>query len=205
MTCLARMYKLPSLLCLAVALVVSLAGYPQVIGLTGAPDRSVDYDRLARIDTLVNGYISRGWLNGAVTIVVKDNQLIQYKGYGFSDKEAGRPMKKDDLFRIASQTKAVVSMGIMILYEEGKLTLDEPISDFIPAFLHPRVLDTFNEKDTTYTTIAAGREITFRDLLTHTSGLDYPGIGSDKMKAIYMKAGIPSGLGNPAYSLRERI
>ncbi|MHA4806540.1 serine hydrolase domain-containing protein [Flavitalea flava] len=183
----------------------SLTGSSQTITLNEAPNRNVDYSRLARIDTLINSYLEKGWLNGVVTIVVKDNQLIQYKGYGFSDLENKKPMRKDDLFRIASQTKALVSVGIMTLYEEGKFYLDEPISDFIPEFAHTAVLDTFHAKDSTYTTIPAKRGITFRDLLTHTSGIDYAGIGSDKMKAIYAKAGIPSGLGVIDADLKERM
>jgi CubicO group peptidase (beta-lactamase class C family) len=73
--------------------------------------------------------------------------------------------------------------------------LDEPISDFIPEFKNPVVLDKYNAADTTYTTVPAKREITFRDLLTHSSGIDYADIGSDNMSAIYAKAGVPSGLG----------
>lgn len=194
-------------LVIAIPLFLTLPGrsLSQTIALNDAPNRNVDYTRLARIDTLVNGYLEKGWLNGAVTIVIKDNQLIQYKGYGFSDLENKKPMRKDDLFRIASQTKALVSAGIMTLYEEGKFYLDEPISDFIPEFAHTAVLDTFNAKDSTYTTLPAKRGITFRDLLTHTSGIDYPGIGSDKMKAIYSKAGISSGLGVVDADLKERM
>jgi CubicO group peptidase (beta-lactamase class C family) len=104
-------------------------------------------------------------------------------------------MQKDQIFRIMSQTKAITSVGIMILYEQGKLLLDEPVSDFIPEFKNPVVLDKFNDADTTYTTVPAKREITFRDLLTHTSGLDYTDIGSSKVQAIYTKNHIPSGLG----------
>jgi len=182
-----------------------LTGYGQAIEPATASNKNMDYTRLARIDTLVNGYIGRGWLNGAVTLVVKDNQVVQYKAYGFSDIEAKKVMHKDDLFRLASQTKALVCTAIMILYEEGKFYLDEPVSDFIPAFSHPQVLDTYNAGDTTYTTIPAKREISFRDLLTHTSGLDYPGIGSDKMKAIYAKAMIPGGLGVIDADLKERV
>jgi len=189
--------------CLAILL--SLAGSAQTIASSGPPDKSVDYDRLSRIDGLINDYIAKGWLNGVVTIVVKDNQVVQYKGYGYADKESRKPMRKDDLFRIASQTKAVVSVGLMTLYEEGKFFLDEPISDFIPAFKHPRLLDTFNAADSSYTTVPAKKEISFRDLLTHTSGLDYPGIGSEKMKAIYAKAGISPGLGDVHADLRERM
>jgi CubicO group peptidase (beta-lactamase class C family) len=82
-----------------------------------------------------------------------------------------------------------------MLYEEGKFLLDEPIADFIPEFRHLNVIAKYNWSDTTYTTVPAKREITFRDLLTHTSGIGYPDIGNDSMNAIYAKAKIPSGLG----------
>jgi len=169
------------------------------------PDASVDPARLARIDTVIKGYIDKGWVNGVVTLVIHDGHVVQYKGYGYADKEAGKRMRPDDLFRIASQTKAIVSVGLMRLFEQGKFYLDEPVADILPAFRHMVVLDKFNEADSSYTTVPAKREITFRDLLTHTSGLDYPGIGSPSMKAIYAKAGIPSGLGVFDYSLRERM
>ena len=167
----------------------------QVIEKNGKSNPSVDYDRLARIDNLVNDYIKKDWVKAVVTIVVKDNQLIQYKGYGFADAETKKPMPNDAIFRIMSQTKAITSTGILMLYEEGKLMLDEPIADFIPEFRHPVVLDKYHAADTTYTTVPAKRDITFRDLLTHTSGIDYADIGSDNMNAIYAKAGVPSGLG----------
>ncbi len=167
--------------------------------------RNVDYSRLNRIDTLVNDYLNKGWVKGAVTMVIKDGHVVQYKGYGFADAEAHRPMEKDELFRIASQTKAIVSVALMQLFEQGKFMLDEPIADFLPAFGKTRVLDKFTAADTSYTTVPINRPITFRDLFTHTSGLDYPSIGSKEMRAIYAKAGIPSGLGNIPDNLRERI
>ena len=160
---------------------------------TSAKNSHINYERLAKIDGMVNEYVNKHWINGAVTIVVKDNQLVQYKGYGFADADAKTPMQKDEIFRIASQTKAITAVGIMILYEQGKLLLDEPVSDFIPEYKNQVVLDKFNAADSSYTTVPAKREITFRDLLTHTSGLDYPGIGSENMKAIYAKAGIAAG------------
>ena len=168
-------------------------------------NNAVDYNKLSRIDNLVNDYINKNWLTGAVSIVIKDNQVVQYKGYGYADVDSKKPMQKDQIFRIASQTKAITSVGIMILYEQGKLLLDEPISDFIPEFKHPLVLDKFNDADTSYTTVPANREITFRDLLTHTSGIDYADIGSAKMKAIYAKNHIPSGLGDFDASLLEKM
>lgn len=172
---------------------------------TNAKNNAVDYEKLAKIDGLVNDYISKNWLTGAVSIVIKDNQIVQYKSYGYADAASKKPMKNDAIFRIMSQTKAITSAGIMILYEQGKLLLDEPISDFIPEFKNPVVLDKFNEADTTYTTIPAKREITFRDLLTHTSGLDYTDIGSSKVQAIYTKNHIPSGLGYFDANLLERM
>lgn len=168
-------------------------------------NNSVDYKQLARIDEVVNEYIKNGWLRGAVAIIVKDNQLVQYKGYGYADYDSKKPMQKDQIFRIMSQTKAITSVGIMILYEQGKLLLDEPISKFIPEFKNPVVLDKFNDADTTYTTVPANREITFRDLLTHTSGIDYTDIGGSKVKAIYTKNKIPSGLGYFDADLLERM
>ena len=168
-------------------------------------NNSVDYKKLAMIDGLVNGYIDKNWLTGAVSIVIKDNMVVQYKGYGYADADTKKPMRKDQIFRIMSQTKAITSAGVMILYEQGKLLLDEPVSDFIPEFKSPVVLDKFNDADTTYTTVPAKREITFRDLLTHTSGLDYTDIGSSKVQAIYTKNHIPSGLGYFDASLLEKM
>ena len=168
-------------------------------------NKTVDYKKLDAIDNLVNDYISKNWLTGAVTIVIKDNQLVQYKGYGYADAESKKSMRNDAIFRIMSQTKAITSVGIMILYEQGKLLLDEPIWHFIPEFKSPVVLDKFNDADTTYTTVPAKRNITFRDLLTHTSGLDYTDIGSSKVQAIYTKNHIPSGLGYFDASLLDRM
>ena len=170
-----------------------------------AADPSVDYTRLTRIDTVVKGYIDKGWINGVVTLVIHDHHVVQYKGYGWSDAESKKPMRRDDLFRLASQTKAVISVGIMQLFEQGKFYLDEPVADFLPAFRNMTVLDKYNAADTTYTTVPAKRAITFRDLLTHTSGLDYPAIGTPSMQAIYAKAHIPVGLGVIDYDLKERM
>lgn len=162
-------------------------------GGTANPD--VDYKKLDNIDTLINGYVNRNWIKGVATIVVKDGQVVQYKGYGYADAASKKPMQNNSIFRIASQTKAIVSTGVLILYDQGKLSLNDPVSKYIPEFAHETVLDKFNAADTTYTTVAAKRDITIKDLLTHTAGIDYPSIGSDEMKAIYAKNNIPSGLG----------
>ena len=155
----------------------------------------INYERLAQIDTILKNYEDKNWLVGTVVIIVKDNQVVYCKGSGYSNILNKKPMQADAIFRIMSQTKAITSLGIMQLFESGKLGLDQHISDFIPEYKNPKVIKSFNALDSSYTTIEAAREITFRDLLTHTSGIDYAAIGSDTMKAVYAKNGIPSGLG----------
>ena len=106
-----------------IMLFMSLLTQSQVIQ-TGTKNNNVDYERLSKIDGLVNEYISKNWLTGAVSIVIKDNMVVQYKGYGYADVATKKPMKNDAIFRIMSQTKAITSIGVMILYEQGKLLLE---------------------------------------------------------------------------------
>jgi CubicO group peptidase (beta-lactamase class C family) len=186
-------------------IVFALTVNAQVIAPETNKVSGVDYSRLKMIDTIMNQYVQKHYLTGVVTLVIKDNTVVQYKGYGYADAETKKPMERDAIFRIMSQSKAITSAGVMILYEKGKLLLDEPIADFIPEFRHQVVLDKFNATDTTFTTVPAKREITFRDLLTHSSGLDYADIGSAAGKAIYAKARIPSGLGYFNESLLDRM
>ena len=152
-------------------------------------------DRLGRIDHVIKEYVDKKWANGVVALIVRNGKIVYYKSFGYDDIDARKPMQKDGIFRIASQTKAITSVAVMILYEEGKFLLDDPISKYIPEFRHPTVLDKFNAQDTTYTTVPAKREITIRDLLTHTSGIDYAQIGSKESNAIYYKNGITAGIG----------
>jgi len=165
----------------------------------------VSEDRLIRIDKMLQQCIDSGWIAGAVGFIARDGKIVYDKSFGVNNIEAKTSMRKDDIFRIASQTKAITSVAVMMLFEEGKFLLDDPISKYIPEFANPRVLDKFNEKDTTYTTIPANREITVRDLLTHTSGIDYAGIGSEKMRAIYAKSAIPGGFGSDKIVLGDKI
>lgn len=172
-----------------------------------APPASVKVsaDRLARIDKMIQQYIDSGWIAGAVGFVARDGKIVYNKAFGVSDNEKRTTMHNDDIFRIASQTKAITSVAVMTLFEEGKFLLDDPLSKYIPEFANPTVVDKFNEKDTTYTTIKANREITIRDLLTHTSGIDYAGIGSANMNAIYAKSGIPTGFVSEKINLGDKM
>lgn len=162
-------------------------------------------ERLARIDQTLNEYVSKGYIPGAVAIIVRNGKIVYEKSFGYSDVENKSVLKNDNIFRIASQSKAITSLAVMMLWEEGKFSLDQPISDFIPEFKNPKVLATFNEKDSTYTTTPAKSEITIRQLITHSSGIDYAGIGSKEMKAIYAKAGVPSGIGNNDMVLGDKM
>lgn len=165
----------------------------------GIPEQSnFSSERLARIDKIVQQYVDSGWINGAIALVARNGKIVYYKGLGYDDKEQKQPMKKDAIFRIASQTKAITSVAIMQLVEEGKILLDDQIWKYIPGFRMPVVLDKFNPKDSSYTTVPAKKEITIRDLLTHTSGIGYAQIGSPQMNAIYAKAGVYGGIGLPA-------
>ena len=150
--------------------------------------------RLKRIDPVLKEYIDNGSVNGMVALIVKDGKIAYYKAFGVNDV-SGTPLKKDAIFRIASQTKAITSVAVMMLYEEGKFLLDDPIGNYIPEFRNAKVIDQFNEKDSTYTTIPARRQVTIRDLLTHTSGIGYAQIGSAQANAIYYKAGVIGGIG----------
>ena len=160
---------------------------------------------LARIDSLVKEYMDKRWIAGAAAIVARGGKIVYYKGIGYDDLETKTPMKKDAIFRIASQTKAITSVAIMMLYEQGKILLDDAISKYISEFKNPKVLDQFNEKDSTYTTVPAKREITIRDLLTHTSGIGYAQIGTKTMNAIYAKAGVVGGIGVNQIVLGDKI
>ena len=187
------------------ALAITIKGNSQVLSFETVKSNKFDYTKLAQIDTLVNKYISNRWLIGSTVIIVKDNQVVYHKGFGYANEASKKAMPSNAIYRIMSQTKAITSLAIMQLYEQGKISLDQNVSTIIVSFKNPTVLKDFNEKDSSYTTVPAKRELTIRDLLTHTAGIDYTAIGSQKMKAIYSKAGLPSGLGDFNANLLDRM
>lgn len=177
--------------------IITPAGKPEDVG--------ISTERLARIDKMVEEHIANNWAPGAVVLIVRNGKIAYQKAYGYSDLENKTPLKKDDIFRIASQSKAITSLAVMMLWEEGKFLLDDPASTYIPEFKNPTVLKTFDPKDSSYTTEPAKSEVTIRQLLTHTSGLDYAAIGSVEFKAIYAKAGVPSGIGSNQPVLGDKM
>ena len=130
-------------------------------------------DRLNRLTSAFQGFVSDGALPGAVVLVSRKGAIPYFEAFGERDMEEDKVMNKNTIFRIASQTKAIVSVGIMILQEEGKLLISDPVGDHIPEFKETTVampLDTGG-----YEVVPADRQITIRDLLTHTAGIGYGG------------------------------
>ena len=165
---------------------------------------SFDPARLARIDAYVARLVAEQRIPGAVVMLVQDGRIAYHKAFGVRDLGTKAPLRTDDIFRIASQTKAITSLAAMILWEEGKFGLDDPVSKYLPAFDKQTVLVKFKPADSTYTTKPAQRRITIRQLFTHTSGIDYADIGSVEFKAIYSKAGL-TALGREGDVLADKI
>jgi CubicO group peptidase (beta-lactamase class C family) len=191
--------------CLLLIVFISITHFIFAQKLVEVPPETQKFssERLRRIDEMIHGYIDAGKLNGATALIARNGKIVYYRGFGYDDKENKKPMKRDAIFRIASQSKAITSTAVMILFEEGKFLLDDPVSKYIHSFKNPQVIDTFNEADTTYTTKPASREVTIRDLLSHTSGIGYAQIGSKETNAIYAKNNIKSFYGLGSISLAE--
>ncbi len=171
-----------------------------------AESAGMSKERLARIDSMCQQVVSSGKLPGVVALVARNGKIVYHKAFGMADNESNRQLKKDDIFRIASQTKAITSTAVMMLWEQGKFRLDDPISKYIPEFKNPQVLKTFRYQDTSYTTTPATGEITIRQLLTHTSGIGYGEIdGDERFKMIYKKAGITDLFTTENISIEESV
>ena len=147
-------------------------------------------DRLARIDQFLQRYVDDNQIAGAVGLVMRDGRMVYQHAVGWADKEAGRRMTPDAIFRIASQSKALTSTAILALVEEGKIGLEDPVSRYIPQFAHTTVAI---KSDTGRVIMPAKRAITIRDLLTHTAGISY---GTDPLVApLYAAKGLGPAAG----------
>jgi CubicO group peptidase (beta-lactamase class C family) len=153
---------------------------PEVVGLST--------ERLGRIGEVMQRYVDDGRLGGAVTLVARNGKVAHLQSYGRIDPATGAAMPPDAIFRIASQTKAVTSVAVMILFEEGKLLLGDPVSKYIPEFKTTTVaVPDGSKKGPGYKIVPAKRPITVRDLLTHTAGISY---GDGPAKDLYKAAGL---------------
>ncbi|MBL7966564.1 MAG: beta-lactamase family protein [Prolixibacteraceae bacterium] len=173
-------------------------GAPALVGMSDK--------KLAQIDQFIQDYVNKGYIPGGVILIARDNQIVYYKNFGFRTTDKKAAYQKDDIFRIASMTKAVTSVAIMQLYEQGKLGLDDPVQNYIPAFKNSKVLDQFNEKDSSYTAVPAKSPITIRQLLTHSSGIVYGAFSQGALRAIYAKKGLMDvGLSHTKMTTEEFI
>jgi CubicO group peptidase (beta-lactamase class C family) len=155
---------------------------PESVGLSG--------ERLGRIAGVVQKSIDEKRIAGAVSLVMRHGQVAWFDARGMADREAGTAMPKDAIFRICSMSKPITSVAIMILYEEGKFLLEDPISKYLPEFTNPKVL--VKPVNGLPYSIPASREIQIRDLLRHTSGLTYN--WNADLGQMYSDANVASGL-----------
>lgn len=185
---------------LSVAIILSAS----IVGaqLPSAPPQEVGLssERLGRLSQALKSEVEQGKLPGAVAVVARKGRIVYFESFGHRDKASGAPMSKDTIFRIYSMTKPLVSVGAMMLMEEGRLQLTDPVSKFLPALSKlqvsvPKTDPVFAR--VTYATVPAEREMTVQDLLRHTSGLAYGEITVNApVKEAYAQAGVyqPNGL-----------
>ena len=174
----------------ALWLPVSLNGQRTTTAERSRTEAGFAVDRLARIDQELKRYVDENQIAGAVALVMRDGRVVYQRAVGWADKEAGRRMTTDAIFRIASQSKALTSTSILMLVEEGKMGLNDPVSRYIPQFAHTTVAI---KSDTGRVIVPAKRAITIRDLLTHTAGISY---GTDSIIApLYSAKGLGPAAG----------
>ncbi len=166
----------------------------------------VSNQRLQRVDKMCSQAIEDGQVPGIVALIARKGKIVFHKAYGIADPQTGNDLERDAIFRIASQSKAITATAVMMLWEEGKFRLDDPISKYIPEFANPTVLQRFSYSDTSYSTRPADKEITIRHLLTHTSGIGYGVIdGDERIKMIYQKAGVTDLFTTEPITIEESV
>jgi CubicO group peptidase (beta-lactamase class C family) len=156
-----------------------------VAGPSAAAGRAISAERLVRLDAALQDYVDRGEIAGAVVRIQQDGRDVYSKAFGWRDKEVRDPMREDTIFRIASQTKALTSVAAMMLMEDGKLLLDDPIGKYLPEWKSTKV--AVARPGGGYDVVDAKRPITIRHLLTHTAGISY---GSGPAEKAWRDAGI---------------
>lgn len=167
------------------------AATPESVGLSS--------ERLDRLHKGMQAFVDRREAGGTVTLIARDGKIADLHASGFQDVENRTPMRTDTIFRIASMSKPITSVAVMMLEEEGRLLLTDPVSKFIPAFKGQRVVAEGG------TTVPARRDITIRDLLTHRSGLSYGFLNGGPVGEAYRREGVTDGLSTTSMTLQEAI
>lgn len=167
---------------LLVALTWAPAAYAQTLQRTRPESVGLSTERLKRLSEALNTYVKDGRLPGGVVLVARRGKVAYAEAFGMRDIEAKAPMREDSIFRIASQTKALVSVGVMMLQEEGRLLISDPVGKYLPEFRETTV--AVPKQGGGYEVVKAKRPVTIRDLLTHTSGVGYGGgVARDRWEA----------------------
>lgn len=161
-------------------------------------------DSLDQITFFLQDAVKSDKIPGAVFTVVKDGALVYEESVGMSDAEDEIEMQSDHIFRMASMTKPITSVAVLMLAEQGRLSVDDPVSDFIPEFTNASILESVDLTDTTWTTRPAENEVTIHHLLTHTSGIAY-GFINEQLNAVYKKAGVPDGTVMDGRTIKETM
>ncbi len=164
----------------------------------------ISTERLKRIDAHLQDHLDKKWIPGAVAMVARKGKIVYSSTIGTSGINK-QDMKVDDVFRLASMTKPIVTTAIMILVEEGKCLLEDPLSKYIPEFKNPMVLKEVNAKDSTFTSEPSPSEITIRQLLSHTSGIGYGFTNTKLSGVIYGKAKVPDGANMESATIAEKM
>lgn len=166
-----RPIRCPCLLAWLVLLAFAPAGSAQSLERTRPEDVGLSSERLERLSVALQKYVDEGRLPGVVALVSRHGKVAYLEAFGQRDIEAGDPLDENDIFRIASQTKALVSTAVMILQEQGDLLISDPVGRYLPEFMETRVAVAGD--DGGYQVVPANRPVRIRDLLTHTAGVSY--------------------------------
>jgi CubicO group peptidase (beta-lactamase class C family) len=179
----------------AFCLMASTAAFAEDPLPRGKPeDVGMSSERLARISTVLKADIEAGRIPGAVIAVARHGKLVMLDAYGWRDKAANLPMTTDTIFNIASMTKPMTTVGALMLYEQGKILIDDPLSKYFPKFANMKVAARDANGEPTADTVPANRPITIQDLLRHTSGIIYGGRGNTLVHKMY-----PAGSGDASH------
>ena len=166
-----KMHHFLSFIFVLVFAISGSAVYAQSFEMVTPEEAGFSDVRLERLSELLNSYSEQQRISGGVALVLRDGKAVFFESFGKRDVEADADMPKDAIFRIASQTKAIVSVGVLVLQEEGHLLISDPVSKYLPEFANTKVAVRYD--DGGYDVVDSKRQITIRDLLMHTAGIGY--------------------------------
>jgi len=153
-----------------------------------APVQKLPAKGAAEMDAVLQRAVQEGTVPGVVAFVATKDEILYHKAFGLRDVRGQKAMKEDTIFRLASMTKPLTSAAVMLLVEQGKLRLDDPVSKFIPSFANRETVESFDASSATLTTRKAAGEVLIRHLLSHTSGLAY-GFSNTMVGPLQLKTG----------------